>query len=72
MTEIQLFKKISQTTLLIVFLIYGALSHAQIERFVAGTPTRKSLTRLIPRIRQRWRSLRPSGTAAPTVFDLSL
>ena len=37
MTETQLFKKISQTTLLIVFLIYGALSHAQIERFVAGT-----------------------------------
>ena len=37
MTEIQLFKKISQTTLLFVFLIYGALSHAQIERFVAGT-----------------------------------
>jgi thiol:disulfide interchange protein DsbA len=36
-TETQLFKKISQTTLLIVFLIYGALSHAQIERFVAGT-----------------------------------
>ena len=37
MTEIQLFKKISQTTLLFVFLIYGSLSHAQIERFVAGT-----------------------------------
>ena len=37
MTEIQLFKKISQTTLLFVFLIYGALSHAQIERFIAGT-----------------------------------
>ena len=37
MTETQLFKKISQTTLLIVFLIHGALSHAQIERFVAGT-----------------------------------
>ena len=37
MTETQLFKKISQTILLIVFLIYGALSHAQIERFVAGT-----------------------------------
>jgi len=36
-TETQLFKKISQTTLLIVFLIYGALSYAQIERFVAGT-----------------------------------
>ena len=37
MTEIQLFKKISQTTLLFVFLIYGSLSHAQIERFVVGT-----------------------------------
>ena len=37
MTETQLFKKISQTILLIVFLIYGALSYAQIERFVAGT-----------------------------------
>ncbi len=37
MTENQLSKKISQTTLLFVFLIYCAFSHAQIERFIAGT-----------------------------------
>ena len=37
MTEIRLSKKILQTTLLFVFSIYGVFSHAQIERFIAGT-----------------------------------
>ena len=35
--QIRLLKRIAQTTLLFVFLPYGMIGHAQIERFIAGT-----------------------------------